>query len=257
MGLRDGVAIGVGYLAVGFAFGLSSSIAGLSFLEAFFISLFNLTSAGQLAGMPIIAAGGSYIEMAMTQLVINSRYALMSVSLSQKLGKSVRFIDRFLIGFANTDEIFAVACGKESILGRRYMRGLIIAPVVGWCGGTLLGAIAGNVLPAIIVTALSVSMYAMFIAIIVPAMRAGISTALCVLCAVALSSVFYFVPVLSVIPDGFVIIIVAVLASVLFALIFPVKDEPDEIMPTDPCEENTGKLTENTGCGEGREGASA
>lgn len=243
MGLRDGVAIGVGYLAVGFAFGLSSAIAGLSALEAFFISLFNLTSAGQLAGMPIIATGGSYIEMAMTQLVINSRYALMSVSLSQKLGKSVRFIDRFLIGFANTDEIFAVACGKGAPLGRKYMFGLMIAPIAGWCGGTLLGAIAGDILPEVVVTALSVSMYAMFIAIIVPAMRSSLRTALSVITAVALSSVFYFVPALGVIPAGFVIIIVAVFVSSLFAIVAPVRDESDEGDSSGACGENGGNST--------------
>jgi len=233
LGLRDGLAIGVGYLAVSFAFGLSSSIAGLSALEAFFISLFNLTSAGQLAGMPIIAAGGSYIELVMTQLVINSRYALMSVSLSQRLGKSIRFIDRFFISFANTDEIFAVALGREAMVGRKYMQGLGIPPIIGWCGGTLLGAVAGDVLPELVVTALSVSMYAMFIAIIVPPMKTSPATALSVLAAVALSCVFYFVPALGVIPSGFVIIIIALLVSSVFALVAPIPDES-----ADPCEEN-------------------
>ena len=226
IGIRDGIAIGVGYLAVSFAFGLSSAIAGLSPLEAFFISLFNLTSAGQLAGMPIIAAGGSYLELALTQLVINSRYALMSVSLSQRLGRSVGFFDRFFISFTNTDEIFAVASGRESLVGRKYMLGLVVPPVIGWCSGTVIGAVAGDVLPELVVASLSVSMYAMFIAIIVPVMKARAATALSVLAAVALSSLFHFAPGLNSLPSGFVIIIITVAVSALFALIAPIL--PDE-----------------------------
>ncbi len=234
MGIRDGIAIAVGYLAVGFSFGLSSRAAGLSALEALFISLFNLTSAGQLAGMPIIAGGGSLLELALSQLVINSRYALMSVSLSQKFGKSVRFLDRFFISFANTDEIFAVAVGGESHIGRMYMYGLAIMPIVGWCGGTLLGAIAGYILPEFVVTALAVSMYAMFIAIIVPAMKKSLPVTLLVLSAVALSSIFYFVPALKVISPGFVIVIVTVLVATAFAIFAPI---PDEETPSDGGEE--------------------
>lgn len=235
-GVRDGVPIGVGYLAVGFAYGLSAVLAGLSPLEALLISLLNLTSAGQLAGTPIIAAGGSFVELATSQLVINSRYSLMSVSMSQKFDSSVGFADRFLIGFGNTDEVYAVAMAKEGSLGRRYMLGLIIPPIVGWCSGTLLGAVAGDILPAIIVTALSVSMYAMFIAILVPAARGSIPVLLCILSAVALSTVFYFVPVLSAVPSGFVIIIIAVAVSALFALLCPLKEGEEGT----PCEENGG-----------------
>ena len=233
-GLRHGAPIGVGYLAVSFAYGLSAVLMGLSPLEAFLISLFNLTSAGQLAGTPIIASGGSLIELAMSQLVINSRYSLMSVSLSQRLGGSVKLPHRLYIGFGNTDEIFAVAMSRPSLLGPMYMLGLMTLPVAGWCAGTLFGAIAGDILPAIIVTALSVSMYAMFIAIIVPVARDSMPVLLCILSAVALSTVFYFLPPLSSVPSGFVIIIIAVAVSAAFALIFP-RDEDDD--PT-PCEEN-------------------
>lgn len=222
MGMRDGTAIGIGYLAIAFAFGISSSVAGLSPLEALFISLFNLTSAGQLAGMPIIAAGGSLLELAMTQLVINSRYSLMSISLSQKFGRSVRWADRFLIAFFNTDEIFAVALGKEAELGRRYLYGLSIMPIVGWTSGTLIGAIAGDVLPPLVVSSLSVAMYAMFIAIIIPAMRESRPVLFAVLLSAALAALFYFVPELGVVPDGFVIILIAVLVSSLLALLAPV-----------------------------------
>ena len=227
IGLKDGLPIGLGYLAVSFAFGLSAVLMGLSPLEALLISMLNVTSAGQMAGTPIIASGGSMIELVLSQLVINSRYSLMSVSLSQKLSDSVRLRDRLYIGFCNTDEVFAVASGKDGTVGPRYMLGLITAPIIGWCSGTLLGAIAGDVLPAILVTSLSVAMYAMFIAIIVPAARGSLPTLLCILAAAAASAVFYFVPAFSVIPSGFVIVIIALAVSALFALISPIPDEDD------------------------------
>lgn len=225
MGLRDGMPVGIGYVAVSFAFGLLASANGITPIEALLISVLNLTSAGQIAALPIIGCSGSLVELALTQLVINSRYALMSVSLSQRLSKNVSMGDRFLIGFTNTDEIFAVAMGKECLLGRRYLRGLVIFPYIGWALGTLFGAIAGNILPPLLITALSVSMYAMFIAILVPAARTGLSSCLCILAAIAMSCLFRFVKPLSAVPSGFAIIIIAVVVSAVFALIFPVKDE--------------------------------
>ena len=120
-GLRDGVPICLGYLSVSFAFGIFATSEGLSLLEAVMISAFNLTSAGQLAAVPIIAEGGSLIELALTQLIINLRYSLMSVSLSQRMGRSIRTRDRFVIAFANTDEVFAVASGCGAPVGRKYM----------------------------------------------------------------------------------------------------------------------------------------
>lgn len=220
-GFLHGVPIMLGYLAVSFSFGIFSINSGLSVAEATLISLTNLTSAGQLAGVPIIAGGGSLIELAMTQLVINMRYALMSVSLSQKLHGSVRRPERFLIGFGNTDEIFAVATAQPIPLTSPYMYGLIVSPVLGWTGGTLIGGVAGNVLPAAVISALGVAIYGMLIAVVVPIMRDHRPTALCVALSVALSCLFYYLPTLRVIPSGFVIILCAVSASALFALLFP------------------------------------
>ena len=128
MGLRDGAPIGIGYFSVSFAFGIYAVSMGLDFYEALFISMFNLTSAGQIASVPIIAVSGSFFELALTQLVINARYLLMSLSLSQSLGKSVKFLDKFLLAFACTDEMYAVAMGKESALNRKYLYSLIILP---------------------------------------------------------------------------------------------------------------------------------
>ena len=222
IGLRDGLPIGLGYLSVSFAFGIFAVASGLSVWEAVLISMLNLTSAGQLAGVPIIAGLGSFFELALTQLVINLRYSLMSVSLSQRLGESVRVRDRFLISFSNTDEIFAVASGRGEMLGRKYFFGIIVCPYVGWTLGTLLGALAGNILPLLITAALGIAIYAMFIAIIVPVMRKDAKTALSVFVAIALSCLFFYTPVLNKIPSGFVIVICAVSVSALFALLFPI-----------------------------------
>lgn len=224
MGIRDGMPICLGYLSVSFAFGIFATGCGLSVWEALLISMLNLTSAGQLAAVPIIAGAGSFIELAMTQLVINLRYSLMSVSLSQRMGESVRVKDRFLIAFANTDEVFAVASGKGGMLGRKYMLGLILPPFLGWSLGTLLGAVCGNILPSLIVSALGIAIYAMFVAIVVPVMKKDLKTAIAVVCAIALSCLFKYAPVLNKVPSGFVIIICAVAVSALFALIAPISD---------------------------------
>ena len=228
-GMRDGIPICLGYLSVSFAFGIFATTLGLSILEATLLSLFNVTSAGQLAAVPIIASLGSYIELALSQLVINMRYALMSVSLSQKFGKSVRYSDRFAFAFVNTDEVFAVVTSRPGTVGRRYMYGLIITPVIGWTTGTALGAIAGNILPAIAISALGIAIYAMFVAIVTPGVMAQRSTALCVLLSAVLSSVFYYTPFLREnIDSGFVIIITAAVVSTFIALVAPVPDEPEE-----------------------------
>ena len=228
MGLRDGFPIALGYFAVSFGFGILAISYGLSWYEALFISMFNLTSAGQLAAVPLLATGGSLFELAATQVVINSRYALMSVALSQRLGKSVKFIDRFPIGFANTDENFAVAIGKGQPLGRKYLYGLILTPYFGWTLGTLIGALAGNILPELVVTALSVSFYAMFIAIVVPLAKKSVPVLLCALSSVGVSCLFAYAPGFNKVPSGFVIVIAAVVVSSFFALVAPISDEKEE-----------------------------
>ena len=229
-GFTDGIPIGLGYLSVSFAFGIFAVASGLTVWQTLLISMLNLTSAGQLAGVPIITGGGSFFELGLTQLVINLRYSLMSISLSQRLSDSVRVRDRFLISFANTDEVFAVASSRGESLGRRYFFGLIISPYVGWSLGTLLGALAGNILPAIITAALGIAIYAMFIAIVVPEMKKSLKTSLAVFSGIALSCLFYYTPVLNKIPSGFVIVISAVTVSALFTLICPIeiKDEEGE-----------------------------
>ena len=227
-GIRNGLPICFGYLSVAFAFGIFAGGSGLSVAEALLISATNVTSAGQLAAVPIIAGGGTLLELAVSQLVINLRYALMSVSLSQRLGGSVRLRDRFLIAFVNTDEVFAVASAKPSLVGRYYLFGLILTPYLGWSAGTLLGAVAGNILPAIVVSALGVAIYGMFLAIIIPPAKKSRATALCILMAVVLSCAFYYIPALQAVPSGFVVILCAVAASALFAAVAPVAEQEGE-----------------------------
>ncbi len=228
-GFASGIPICIGYFSVSFAFGIFAIQNGFSVLEAVLISLTNVTSAGQLAGVPIIAAGGTYLELAITQLVINSRYALMSISLSQKLGKSISMLDRFLISFVNTDEVFAVSASNRDNVGKMYMYGLIIPPVVGWSLGTLCGALAGDILPASVSSALGVAIYGMFIAIVVPPAKKERSTAICVLIAIVLSCIFYYLPILkNNIPSGFTIIICSVIASAIMAIVSPLPIEEGE-----------------------------
>ena len=222
-GITDGLPICFGYLSVAFAFGIFAVQSGLSAIESLLISMTNLTSAGQLAAVPIIASGGTLVELAVAQLIINLRYALMSVSLSQKLGKSVRSIDRFIIAFGNTDEVFGVASSKDGTVGRNYLYGLILTPFIGWSSGTILGAVAGDILPESVTSALGIAIYGMFVAIVVPAAKKDKATAICALVAIALGCIFRFVPTLSKIPSGFVIIICASIASALLAIVAPIK----------------------------------
>lgn len=222
-GIIDGMPICLGYLSVSFAFGIFAIDCGLSVFETLIISMTNVTSAGQLAAVPIIAAGGSIFELALSQIIINLRYALMSTSLSQKLDKSIHLPDRFIIAFVNTDEVFAVASGKKHNVKRNYMYGLILMPYLGWSIGTLIGSLAGNILPAGVVSALGIAIYGMFVAIVVPEMRESTKTGLAVILAIMLSCAFEFLPLLKNIPDGFSVIICAVSVSLLFAFLFPIE----------------------------------
>lgn len=227
-GIKNGMPICFGYFPVAFAFGIFAVSGGLKSFEAILISMTNVTSAGQLAGLPIILSGGTLIEMAMTQFIINLRYSLMSVSLSQKFGKDITLFDRFILAFVNTDEVFAVASATCEPLKRSYMYGLIIPPYVGWTLGTVLGAVAGDVLPEIVTSSLGLAIYGMFIAIVVPVAKENRPTLVCVCIAVACGCLFKYTPVLNLVPDGFVIIIATVIASGIMAFLRPIKPEEEQ-----------------------------
>lgn len=224
-GLKDGLPVGLGYFSVGFAFGVAAVQNGLSVFAAVMISLTNLTSAGQLAGLSVIAAAGSLIEMAATQLVINLRYALMSISLSQKLDGSVKMIDRLIMSFGITDENFAIAAAQKGTVTAPYFYGLMTLPILCWTGGTLLGAAAGTILPASVLSALGVAIYGMFVAIVLPAAKRSPAVAGVALGAVALSCCFTWLPGLNQVSGGFAIIICAVVAAAVGAVLKPVEDE--------------------------------
>lgn len=223
-GLHDGVTIGLGYFSVAFTFGLAAVALGLPLWSPVLISMSNVTSAGQFAGLQVIAACGSLLEIALSQLIINMRYALMSLSLSQKLDSTVRLRDRFLIAFVNTDEVFAVAAGRPGEVGRAYMFGLICMPYLGWAAGTLFGAAAGDFLPASLASALGIAIYGMFLAIIIPPAKQNRAIVAVILLAVALSCLLQWLPVFAGLGSGFIIIICTLLAAVFAAWRFPLKE---------------------------------
>ena len=227
-GLRDGIPIALGYLSVSFTFGMMAAKGGLPLWITQMISMTNLTSAGQFAGTAIILTGGAFLEIAMTTLIINLRYTLMSLSLSQKLDPAMPVWKRALIAFGNTDEIFAVAMQQQGPVTAIYFLGLMTLPYFGWAGGTLLGATAFGALPASLVSALNIAIYAMFIAIVIPPMKTGRPIVFTVCISITISCLFRFLPGLSKISSGWVIIICAVIASSLAAWRFPVKEEDEQ-----------------------------
>lgn len=223
-GLKDGIPIALGYFSVSIAFGLLAVDCGCTALEAVLISFTNLTSAGQFAGITVIASAGTYMEMAITQFVINSRYALMGISLSQKVEQKFKGVWRLILGFAITDEIFAIAIGRDEEITKEYFAGLASLPILGWSFGTLCGAILGSILPSLITGALGIALYGMFIAVVAPKSKENKKVLTAVIIAVAISSVIYYAPAFSKISSGFAIIISACIAALLGAVFFPVKE---------------------------------
>lgn len=224
-GVKDGIPIALGYLSVSFGFGILATSLGLSILEAVAISASNLTSAGQVAGVGIIAAGGTYLEMVLTQLVINIRYSLMALSLSQKLDNSFTTPHRMMAAFGITDEIFAVAFSQKGKINPRYMYGLIAISFAGWTMGTLLGAAAGQILPEALTDAMGIVLYGMFLAIVIPPAREHKGVMVVAIVAVLCSMLFYYI--ITAVSSGFAIIICAIIAAVVGAVFFPVEDEEE------------------------------
>lgn len=225
-GMVQGIPIMLGYLSVSFGLGIKAAGSGLTALQAALISLLNLTSAGQAAGFDIIKAGGTLVEMALVQLTVNLRYALMSLSLSQKLDSRFTLPHRLAASFGITDEIFGVCAAQPELLRPAFMYGIILIAAFGWVLGTFLGAAAGMLLPEAITSALGIMLYGMFLAIILPPARKEKSVLLVVVTAAALSvACTYLLPMLS---SGFAVIICAVAAAALGALLFPREEAPEE-----------------------------
>lgn len=228
-GVKDGIPIGLGYLAVSFTFGMMAVASGLEIWQAVTISLANLTSAGQFAGLPLIVGGSSYYEMALTQLIINMRYCLMSFALSQKLENKIPVIHRFLVAYGVTDEIFGVSVSQEGRVSPYYSYGAMSMAVPGWVLGTLAGAVSGNFLPAFIVSALSVAIYGMFLAIIIPPAKKDNTILKVVIAAMVFSTLFSVLPGLKEISSGFVIIIITLAVAGAAAWLHPIEEKEAEI----------------------------
>ena len=224
-GVNRGLPVGMGYFSVSFGFGAMAVSQGLGAWDAALISLTNMTSAGQFAGLTVIVAAASLWEMVLTQLIINSRYALMSLALSQRMGQRIGLLPRLLIAFFNTDEIFALAMSRTEPLTLPYMLGLGTLPILGWTGGTLCGGLAGSVLPVSIRGALGVMLYGMFVAIVVPPARQEKPVLAVVTLAVVLSCLFSWTPGLKDVSAGISIVICTVAAAAVCAVLFPIKDE--------------------------------
>lgn len=235
-GVRHGVPIALGYLSVSFAFGISAVNGGLNPLQALLISMTNVTSAGQLAGLDLMVnAGGMVnaamlIQMALTQFTINLRYALMGLSLGQKLDGSMSTLRRMIFAFCNTDEIFAVASSQPEKVGHKYLYGLMLTPYLGWALGTLLGAVAGQLLPEFVNTCLGIAIYGMFVAIVIPPAREQKPVRFVVLLAAVCSLLCRYMPALGAFfsegnRGGYAVILCAVVAAGIGAWLFPIKDE--------------------------------
>ena len=227
-GIRDGIPICLGYFSVSVAFGMTAVLAGMPLWAAVLISLTNLTSAGQFAGTNLMIAGGGMAELALTTLVINIRYFLMSLSVSQKVERRMGLGRRLAVAFGITDEIFAVSMQHPGELTSPDMAGLILTPVLGWTGGTLVGGAATSVMPPALSGALGIALYGMFIAVIIPPARKERSVLYTVLLAVAASYAFTCVPALKSLGSGWSIIIITVAVSGLMAWLFPKKEEGDD-----------------------------
>ncbi len=228
-GMKDGLPICLGYFSVSMAFGIAAVQGGLPVWAAILTSLTNVTSAGQFAGVNIMLYLGTLIEIAITTLIINMRYFLMSLSVSQKVDSSMKIWQRFLVSFGITDEIFAVSMRYNKPLTAVYMAGLIITPVFGWTCGTAVGAIATSFMPEALSSAMGIALYGMFIAIVIPSARENRNVFLAVVMAVALSLVFYYTPLFKNLSSGWTIIIITLGVSALCATLFPIRTEEEEM----------------------------
>lgn len=224
-GMKKSIPIFLGYFAVSFSFGVFCNINKIAPITAIVMSLTNLTSSGQFAGAKLIISVASYIEIAVTVLLINLRYALMSLSLSQHLKPKTKTWQRLLFGFGITDEIYAVAIKEEEKVSAKYMFGLIALPIIGWTLGTLFGVLFSDILPQMLQNAFGIALYAMFIAIFLPDCTKSKSISIIVAISIILSCCLEYVPYINLIPLGFKIIISTVVASLIGADFFKIKEE--------------------------------
>ena len=227
-GLVDGIPIALGYFAVAFTLGIVAKNSGLSAFQAMLAAALTNASAGGYAGFTLIGENASFLEMALTQLVVNARYLLMACALSQKLSPKTSTLHRSIIAFDVTDEIFGISVSVKGTLNPFYNYGAMTVSIPGWALGAFFGVIMGNVLPNSVVSALSVGLYGMFLAIIIPPARKNKIIAVLVMVSMALSFVFSKLPLLSSISSGMRVIVLTVLISLAAAVLFPREEEDDD-----------------------------
>lgn len=227
-GMRDGIPISLGYFAVAFTLGIAAKNAGFTAFQAMLASFFNNASAGEFAAFTLIAAGASYLEVAVMELVANARYLLMSCALSQKLSADTSILHRLLISYDVTDEIFGVSISVPGKLNPFYTYGIILVAVPGWAVGTYIGVLMGNILPVRLVRALSVGLYGMFLAVIIPPARKSKILAGVIMISMALSFAFTRIPLIADMSAGTRTILLTVLIASGAALLFPVKEKNQE-----------------------------
>ena len=223
-GMRAGVPICMGYFAVAIALGIAAKNAGISSLQAALTSLLINASAGEYAGFALIAVGASYVEVMLMEAVANARYLLMSASLSQKLDGNTKWWERLLLGFTVTDEIFGASIMVVGRLSPYFTYGAFVVATMGWTGGTFVGAVLGNVLPARVLSALAVGLYGMFISVFIPEAKKNRIVAVLVAISFAASLAFELIPIVREISSGIRIIILTVLISLAAAILFPIKE---------------------------------
>ena len=221
-GIKDGLPIGLGYFPVSISYGMTAVLLGVPVYQTILISFTNLTSAGQFAGTKILVAGGSFVELILTLIIIEVRYFLMSLSVSQKLDPSVTFGQRLFIAYDMTDENYAMAMSKKGSLRFPYMLGMIIMCIIGWTSGTIVGAVASELLPQNITIALGIALYGMFIAIIIPPAKHNRGIFFTVLASIVLSIIIYYTPCLKFISGGWSIIVVTTIVASIMAYLRPI-----------------------------------
>lgn len=226
-GMRDGIPICLGYFAVSFALGIAGRGVGMNAVQAFVMSLTMVASAGQFAAITLIGAGAGIIEMITTTVVVNLRYLLMSCSLTQKLSPETKLLHRLALSYCMTDEIFGLSISVDGFLRPVYTYGITVISVSGWCLGTVLGVVAGNILPALVTNALGVAMYGMFLAIIIPPAKENHFLGAMVAVSMAASGLFSVLPYLRSISSGFRVIILTILIAGIAAVIHPMEESGD------------------------------
>lgn len=222
-GIKKGIPIGIGYLSVSITFGMIAARGGLDVSTAVLISMANLTSAGQFAGVDLILNNAIYMELALTIFIINIRYTLMSFAISQKLEKT-SLIKRMIIAFGITDETYTLASVEEGKINYKFMFGLILIPYLGWALGTFIGAISTEFMPANLQDALGIALYGMFLAIIIPAGKKDKNIALGIVISIVFSFIIFYFPYLNKISSGFSIIICSLIGALIMAKLKPIME---------------------------------